>query len=350
MFGLYRTLLALLVVAQHLLQIPVIGHYAVHGFFILSGYLMTYIMQQSYGYSLKGKINFAINRFLRLFPSYWFLLFLSFLLVILFKEENSIAYRGFIFLPSTFFQFFQNITLLYFDLFPGTVSPRLSPPTWALTIELFFYLFIALGVSKNKRITILWLLMGVVYFLFTYIFKLNDTYRYNMIFAGSLPFSIGAMIYYFRTELQEALKKYPTFMNFYFLFGSILLNALLAMIAGKYDWLILVEINQVVNYFLNATIIIYLIDNSPPAIDKKTDKLIGDFSYPLYLFHWQAGFAVSMLIWNEPIINMRLQGIVNCAGAVLFSVVISWLVIKFIDKPIEQIRKKIRTRINANDV
>jgi peptidoglycan/LPS O-acetylase OafA/YrhL len=39
MFGTYRTLLALAVMASHLLKVPGIGGHAVHGFFILSGYL-----------------------------------------------------------------------------------------------------------------------------------------------------------------------------------------------------------------------------------------------------------------------------------------------------------------------
>ena len=54
MFGTYRTLLALMVVALHLGGYRVMGAYAVFGFYILSGYLMTLIMHVSYGYSTSG--------------------------------------------------------------------------------------------------------------------------------------------------------------------------------------------------------------------------------------------------------------------------------------------------------
>lgn len=50
MFGTYRTLLAIMLIFLHLGGMPVIGSFAVFGFYILSGYLMTLIMQNNYGY------------------------------------------------------------------------------------------------------------------------------------------------------------------------------------------------------------------------------------------------------------------------------------------------------------
>ena len=71
MFGTYRTFLALMVVAQHLGGLQAIGAYAVFGFYALSGYLMTLIMQKNYGYSPSGISKYALNRFLRIYPIYW---------------------------------------------------------------------------------------------------------------------------------------------------------------------------------------------------------------------------------------------------------------------------------------
>ena len=64
MFGVYRAFLALMVVALHLGGLPVVGAYAVFGFYVLSGYLMTLIMQDRYGYTASGRSAYAVNRFL----------------------------------------------------------------------------------------------------------------------------------------------------------------------------------------------------------------------------------------------------------------------------------------------
>ena len=61
MFGTYRTLLAVMVVFLHIGGVPVLGGYAVFGFYILSGYLMTFIMQNNYGYDRSGLAKYALN-------------------------------------------------------------------------------------------------------------------------------------------------------------------------------------------------------------------------------------------------------------------------------------------------
>jgi len=80
MFGTYRTLLALMVVALHLGGLSM-GGYAVFGFYVLSGYLMTLIMQNNYGYSALGFYKYALNRFLRIYPIYWVSIVFSAILV-----------------------------------------------------------------------------------------------------------------------------------------------------------------------------------------------------------------------------------------------------------------------------
>ncbi|MGX4514728.1 hypothetical protein ACWJV6_21025, partial [Clostridioides difficile] len=44
--------------------------YAVWGFFILSGYLMTHVLCFKYGHEEGGLRDYAFNRFLRIYPAY----------------------------------------------------------------------------------------------------------------------------------------------------------------------------------------------------------------------------------------------------------------------------------------
>ena len=96
------------------------------------------------------------------------------------------------------------------------------------------------------------------------------------------------------------------------------------------------------NYLLNALLIIHLINNNIPIVNKKWDKIIGDYSYPLYLFHYQAAFAVSMLFWQKPILNTGIEGFMNFAGTLVLCFTVSWLVLQLIDKPIAHIRNAIK--------
>ena len=68
MFGTYRTLLAIAVVATHFGGMSGLGLVAVFGFFSLSGFLMTLLVNGPY----RGRPRaFLLNRFLRLYPLYW---------------------------------------------------------------------------------------------------------------------------------------------------------------------------------------------------------------------------------------------------------------------------------------
>jgi peptidoglycan/LPS O-acetylase OafA/YrhL len=350
MFGTYRTVLALAVVLHHLIAIPVVGHYAVHGFFILSGYLMTYIMNRTYGYSLTGIRSFALNRFLRLYPAYWAILAASLIAILWFGEENSIQYRAFIFIPNSIAEWSQNISLIFYDLFPDKVSPRISPPTWALTIEIAFYLLIAVGISKSKRLTLAWFIVSAVYMLCTHIFHLDYRYRYSIVFSGTLPFSIGALAYHFYDSIkkhvpyQHATKLIPA------LFVAFILNSAVAALSEQAGFGKGVFLCFYLNYLINASIIILLIDGRMPWVSKSLDKAIGDYSYPLYLMHWQVGFVASMVLWGSPINGFNTEGIVALALALPICFIACWLVIHCVDEPIERLRKRIKTAAKAPDV
>jgi len=345
LFGTYRTLLALAVAAHHLLSIPVLGHYAVHGFFILSGYLMTYIMHNSYGYSFSGVRSYAENRFLRLYPSYWVVLAITILIVVYWGEDQSKIYREFIYIPSGPIEWIQNITLIFTNLFPGSVYPRLSPPTWALTIELFFYVLIGIGLSRSRWLAIAWLISSLIYMIYTHLDGLGYGYRYSIIFAGSLPFSIGAVVYHYREKFCKIFKFSAHPVPIAIIFSLFLLNSFFGAITQHFKWNdSLFYLSFYFNYIINTIMVISLIKGKFPLISKKFDKAVGDYSYPIYLFHWQAGFMSTMLLWGEPIRGLNPEGFFSFILAIVISIFVSWIIIKFIDHPIQKLRTSIKNK------
>lgn len=343
MFGLYRTSLALAVVAHHLLKIPAIGGHAVHAFFILSGFLMTTVMARNYGYSLKGTGGFALNRFLRLFPSYWAILLLIVGTILWWGNGTVRTFHSAIFMPASPAEWLQNLSLVYASVFPMEVSPRLAPPTWALTVELLFYFLIALGLSRTRMLTWCWFMASVAYTVSTHGFELGFSYRYMHLLSGSLPFSIGALMFHYGDELKQASGKYSTLGWLGMLAGAFAINSLVAALA-KHVWLseALGSFCLYANLAINFCLIAILINKPKLPVSAALDKKIGDYSYPIYLCHWQAGFLASMLLFGRPERGPSLAGGLSFLLALVICGLVSYATIRYVDHPIERLRSRIR--------
>ena len=87
--------MALLVAIAHLWrgQIDPAAHYGVFCFFIISGYLITRILCETYAFSASGLARFALNRFLRLYPAYAVVFLLS-LGLLFFASAEALNYSG----------------------------------------------------------------------------------------------------------------------------------------------------------------------------------------------------------------------------------------------------------------
>jgi peptidoglycan/LPS O-acetylase OafA/YrhL len=338
MFGTYRTLLALMVVALHLGGIPNIGAYAVFGFYCLSGYLMTLIMQTVYGYGAGGITRYALNRFLRIYPMYWLSILFSAALIRGLGKEFTASYFHTIYPPTDFSGLARNLMIF----FPLRESPCLTPPAWALTVELFFYLLIGLGLSKNRRITLTWFALGALYHAGAVMLHLGWEHRYFTVFAASLPFSTGALIYHYRAPLAQALRGLSGRAHDhlpYLVMSAMLFNWWL----GHGTWQAK-GIFFYVNYLLCALMVAVLSNRSAiPYINKKLDQWLGDFSYPIYLLHFQVGLVV-ILVFSAWGIELRRPDSLLMLASLPMMFLCSWLMIRTIEKPIEAIRSKVKCR------
>jgi len=343
MFGTYRTFLALLVVALHLGGIHVIGVYAVFGFYTLSGYLMTLIMQTNYGYTLSGVYKYTLNRFLRIYPMYWVSIAFSAVLVYFVGESFSTDYHKSIYFPQNFSELIKNILLF----FPYRESPRLTPPAWALTVEIFFYILIGLGISKNKKIVLAWLFVSVIYHVVATYLGLGWDYRYFTVFAASLPFATGAFIYHYKSRLLTYVGKVGgklgEFLPFVIVF-LILLNWLVGRLIDDAR-----DLFFYINYILCACMVIALAERRAlPYISKRLDKWIGDFSYPIYLIHFQVGMLVVLFLG---MLGFSYKGpeVIVMIISLPFIFLFSYIFTVAIEQPIELIRAKIKKGSSANE-
>jgi len=337
MFGVYRTALACMVVMLHFAATPYLGQYAVFGFFALSGYLMTYIMQENYGYTYKGITAYAVNRFLRIFPLYWICCFLAIAILFLLGPVNTTDINPAYSSPKTLVQWLQNLGLL---LRFGT-NPILISPAWALTVELFFYACIGLGLSLNKKISFIWFFLSVIYTVYLNYIDASFGIRYHTIAAASLPFSSGAAVFHWRHDLRRLLGPIAEHdfapMGLFFL---LLANWTVASGAGG-----LAGWGFYINYLLCAIMIVSLFHRkSLPFVSRKWDTWIGELSYPIYLTHFPLGF---LLFWGFNKLGFEFSG-PNWAFFFLsmpMLLIFSWALASWIERPVELLRSAIKRSI-----
>lgn len=318
MFGFFRTALALLVVVQHFSAIPQVGILAVFGFFVLSGFLMTLLVTGPY----RGRITaFALNRFLRLYPTYWAVLFVSVIALALGSRPMSSAMG----LPSGW-GWIPSILFLNFSALP----PIVIPTSWAVTNEIFWYAIIACGISATMGRSLVWLALSIVYTAVVWAFwPANPSLYYFFFTAGCLPFAIGAALYHAQHLLSERFKWHAVSIGVLILLVCVILVGMRKIDTWKTIYFSLLP--------ATALVVVGLYKINPSPSWSKWDDRIGSISYPIYLNHY---LAASLLTHFYPI--RANQGSFSVLFVMALSIMMAILLVLLVDQPIERIRKKIK--------
>ena len=359
--GILRVILALFVVLDHFRSFSSFyfpgGEFAVKVFFIISGFYMTMILDKKY----VGKGSYTLflsNRFLRLFPIYWVVLGLtigaSFISYFVFNDwlrlTQYVVYHDIMNIKTLVFQGFTNIFLfgqdvvmfigmdpekgtMYFSgdftkTYPQFHTFLFVPQAWTIGLELLFYLIAPFVVRRNIKVIVLLIAGSLIIRGFIY-FNLgmqNDpwTYRFfpnelSLFLIGTISYHIYNYIY--TNRVNKIFNKIVVIIYFSVLiFYEYLPNFEFAM-----------DIKSVLFYTLTGISIpslFMLTKNS------KIDNRIGDLSYPIYIVHM-------LVIWITSILIMKFdlhlhRGLI----VVIFTIVASYVLIKYVSDPIEKIRQK----------
>lgn len=327
MFGIYRTTLALFVVAQHIYGVPGVGGYAVHAFFCLSGFLMTLLVCETY----KGRpLDFASNRFLRLYPAYWATATATALLILLTPIPEMIGQGGTWGwgLPIKLSDILRNIAFVN-----ANTHIELVPVSWAVTNELAFYVLIGLGITNTPLRAFICLpisILSTVPYWNSDAFGAPGTFYFLPVSAAP-SFAVGAALYHLqRTPKFQSFMASPTFP----------IVAIVLALGSGYFRKVFGQTGMLplyVNMLATAPLIVLLY-----RLNSKTlaplDTAIGRFSYPIYLSH---ELAVLILAPHPPFwINAPWFR----SAIVATTLIIAALIVYGIDAPIERLRRKIRDK------
>lgn len=339
--GVFRLILALTVIITHTHSLwgftlgnPVI---AVRTFFIISGFYMSLVLNEKYS----SHLLFWRNRFLKIYPVYWVTLILTVLSCLgaywLRGNWGEMYYivTGFagLHLWDKFTLVFSHFlifgrSLIMFGLLNGIsgINYLLIPQAWTLVIELTFYLMAPFILRRNWSVIacLMFLSCGSKWYLHSHGFT-GDLWDYRFFPNELVYFLMGWWSYRFYRYL---LKTRPPINNY---FRSLFLTIAIVALSTFNYWPGNIYLWEWVFYMLMAFLISFIFYFSR---SNRWDRQIGELSYPVYIVHILINNLINPLVIVPLTLNKNWQSLIVLLG----SVVISWLMLEIIQKPIEKIR------------
>jgi peptidoglycan/LPS O-acetylase OafA/YrhL len=297
--GTLRTILALAVVFNHAWSggmIFVGGRFAVQLFYVISGFLISYVLVQARTYPRKR--DFYANRYLRLYPVYLVVALAALLANVIADSAFTDAWRASphaarILLAGSNLLVFGQDWVMFSGVQDGSLvfAPDfynsevqlwhglLVPQAWTLGVELTFYL-VAPFILPNRRLIYLLLLVSLIArFAFLKMgFGYNDPWTYRFFPTELALFLLGALAH------QLLAPAYRTLLGIRLTSMSTIATGFLVVLILFYFLLPIRTLYK--GLFLFIAFIVLLPLAFEFQIKHHWDKKVGDLSYPLYIGHY----------------------------------------------------------------
>jgi peptidoglycan/LPS O-acetylase OafA/YrhL len=182
---------------------PWLAWQSVFAFYTLSGFLMTRVLQQRYGFSPAGFAAFALNRFLRLWPAYLVVAGLTCIALVFVDMRFMYSPLHFPRGPLDWMVNFSVVGLVGFS--PGYLGRYafIVPNSWSLSIELISYALLAAFFARTSKHLLAFVALGVVALTVSSAICAGDTWqaycfqnRYTVVQAGFIPFAFGGLLFF----------------------------------------------------------------------------------------------------------------------------------------------------------
>jgi peptidoglycan/LPS O-acetylase OafA/YrhL len=336
--GIYRFLLACCVVVAHLAEgVPYLSHagmFAVFGFYVLSGYLITRVLNGVYGFAF---VPFWSNRILRLYPPYFIVLLVG--LALVFGTD-----RAGEFFPAAWkcrpplSDWIGLITVFPMGVSPLDWSFRPVPSIWSVGVELLNYAVLYAAVARRKHVALLVAIAAVGYHVFS-LWRGDDlSLRYFPFHAALLPFALGALIHFHARSSSTRMSLRTAML----MCVPVAANGVLAGLLGGAQQTLIFEALFYLNLALQCLAVAAL-SRMTRAPSPRLDKLLGDLSYPVFLCHWLVGYVLALLFFPG-----QLRGIGLMIATLVASTGVAYIVCRLQDAMVEPLRLRIRTDAVTN--
>lgn len=352
MQNILRFILASYVVFFHIgsYYFPNAGPFAVFGFYTLSGFLITKVLNEVYYKKQQVARDFFSNRFLRLYPPYLVAVLFGFVLAWQ-APETARYWNGAIQLPGatedttgeSWLWLIPNVSIvgLHFGL-PFSSPIRFSPPSWTTAIEIYFYIFLFIWGARSKQFAKNWLLvsLGILAALTTISLSVSSESNvpqlepqglfYSSVFGVSLCFALGSCSYFYSTAIPPNIAR---------LIGRIALVSIVVLPLFPWRYLIESDVGFLLShYVMSLAAAAYLMTAGNEPVNS-IQRHLGDLSYPLFLIHWQVAILLSAIG-----ASLQKHDLLSVALVYVASILAAFMVNQLIEKPIKTMRAKIRQR------
>ncbi|MBV4356168.1 acyltransferase family protein [Pinibacter aurantiacus] len=333
------------------------GNNAVTFFFVLSGFLITYLLlKENFKTGTISIKTFYIKRMLRIWPLYFLLVVIGAILLPVAFHVLKVDYT----MPYTFRQ-----TWYYFLFFlPGLVTfffgHHLLEPLWSIGVEEVFYLIWApLFKCLKHRILVVLLFVIAVKILLTLLSMYaihSELFAYVVSIFQFESMAIGGLgayfLFYHGEKLQQlALFKKPVQVLVYFTLAMYLIfhanidNAI---------WNIIFKTPVISALFINFLFLYLILDVSSvdSGILKIKSKLLstfGEISYGIYMYHMLVIFTIILFLKKYLAqMNPVLSNIVFYLVVIPAVLLVSYLSKKYFENYFLSLKEKLEKRSNQS--
>lgn len=272
-----------------------LGENGVYLFFVLSGFLITYLLiaEKDKNNTINLK-KFYLRRILRIWPLYYLIILISFTLIPLLTQSFSIFslthdWYNKIINPSNY----SMETILLYILFLPNLALKMgkivvgASQSWSVGVEEQFYILWPLLISFFRKNLLIWA-FGLILFTFTII---NMSFPHSLLgrIASIIPFefmAIGAMGGYCYSKYSELITKY-TKNKFIYLIIVLLICFLISTPIFKHYMQSLIS-----GFFFLILILVSINQSNRGIFTNKSFSFLGTISYGIYMYHPAVMFLV----------------------------------------------------------